>query len=186
MTDKRLFIAIPLPDDIKKELHRVQSMLKPISEGIKWTNQDLMHVTLKFLGETPSWILEDVKNEFKRIVESTEKFEMQLSVLGQFPKEGDPRIMIAGLQKSPQIVYKLCDELNTGYLALGFDDTGKKFHPHITIGRIKHKYHEDLLSSYYDIAIEPMVFKVEKIVLFESCYPHGKLDYVPLEEITLI
>ena len=185
MTDKRTFIAIPLPAEIKEHLKRVQTLLEPVSEGIKWTDPELLHITLKFLGDTPDWLLDKVRDEFKRIVLNVEPFKLQLSELGQFPKEGDPRILWAGLQRSPGVVYRLSDELNTGYLGMGFDDTGKRFSPHITLGRIKHKIHEDFLTSYYDIKLEPEIFQIDKIIWYESCYRQGKLTYLPLEEYNL-
>jgi 2'-5' RNA ligase len=185
MTDKRTFIAIPLPDEIKTYLARVKDLLEPVSDGVKWVDPVNMHITLKFLGDTPEWLLDDVKNEFFRIASDVRPFHMQLKHLGQFPREGDPRILWAGLQKVPPVVYRLSDEFNTGFLALGFDDTGKRFKPHITLGRVKQKLHEDLVPSFYDIEMEPIVFDVKKLVWFESTHRHGHLKYVPLEEYSL-
>ena len=185
MAEKRTFIAIPLPDDIKTYLKRVHDLLEPISEGIKWVDPVNMHITLKFLGETPEWMLEDVKNEFIRIASNVEPFQMTLKHLGQFPKEGDPRILWAGLQKVPPVVYALSDEFNAGYMAKGFDDSGKKFKPHITLGRVKHRLNEDFIPSFYDIELEPLVFDVKKLVWYESTHRHKELKYVPLEEYSL-
>ena len=185
MTEKRTFIAIPLPDNVKLHLKRVQDLLEPLSDGVKWVDHYNMHITLKFLGETPEWMLEDVKNEFFRIASDVRPFKMTLSRLGQFPREGDPRILWAGVQKVPPVVYRLSDEFNTGFMALGFDDSGKKFKPHITLGRVKHKIHEDFIPSFYDIELEPLVFDVKQLVWYESTHRHGELKYVPLEEYTL-
>ncbi len=185
MADLRTFIAIALPDPIKEQLEKVQSLLEPVSDGIKWMDPDLLHITLKFLGDTPDWMLENVRNEFKRIVSDIKPFQLQLNGLGQFPKEGEPRILWAGMQKTPPIVYKLSDELNTAFFAMGFDDTGKRFSPHITLGRVKHKLHEDLITSFYDVILEETIFTVEKIIWYESSHRHGKLEYLPLEEFKL-
>lgn len=185
MSEKRTFIAIPLPKEIKTYLGRVKTLLDPISDGVKWVDPSLMHITLKFLGSTPDWMLEDVKKEFIRIASDVSAFDIQLKKLGQFPKEGEPRVLWAGLQKIPPVVYRLSDEFNTGYLALGFDDTGKRFSPHITLGRVKHKIHENLISSFYDIELEPLSFKVDRLVWFESTHRQGKLKYVLLEECSL-
>ena len=185
MSEIRTFIAIPLPEKVKKELGRVKELLDPFSDGVKWTDEDNLHITMKFLGETPDWMMEDVKKEFKRICSGIDSFEIQLQQLGQFPKEGDPRILWAGLQKIPPVVYGLSDEFNAGYMALGFDDSGKKFAPHITLARVKRRIHEDLIPSFYDIQIESLVFKIDKIVLYESTHKRGALKYVPIEEYSL-
>ncbi|MFA6618244.1 MAG: RNA 2',3'-cyclic phosphodiesterase [Candidatus Neomarinimicrobiota bacterium] len=185
MSEKRIFIAIPLPEKVKEELGRVRELLDPLSEGIKWTDIENLHITLKFLGETPEWVMDDVRQEFKRICSGLKSFQLQLSDLTQFPKTGDPRILLAGLQKVPALVYKLSDELNTGFLSMGYDDTGKKFLPHITLGRVKQKIHEDFLPAFYDIPLEDIVFTVDKIVLYESKYQRD-LKYLTIEECKLL
>ena len=185
MADKRTFIAIPLTEDVIGHLERVSTLLEPVSDGVKWVDPSLMHITLKFLGDTPEWMLEDVKQEFLRVMTGVAPFELQLKQLGQFPKEGDPRVFWAGLQKIPSIVYRLSDELNTGFISLGFDDTGKRFAPHITLGRAKQKLNDDLIPKFYDIELEPLVFPVDRIIWYESCYQHGKLTYIPLETFVL-
>lgn len=185
MTDKRTFIAIPLPTEMKNYLKRVPDLLEPVSDGVKWVDPSLMHITLKFLGDTPERMLEDVRKEFIRVASEVEAFDLQLKTLGQFPKTGDPRVLWAGLQKIPPVVYRLSDEFNTAYMALGFDDTGKRFSPHITLGRVKHKLHEDLIPSYYDIELEPRTFTVDRLIWFESTHRQGSLKYVPLEEYCL-
>ncbi len=186
MAEKRTFIAITLPDAVKKQLAKVQALLGPVSEGIKWVDPELMHITLKFLGDTPEWLMDNVGGEFKRIVSNIQPFQLQLNKLGQFPKEGEPRVLWAGIQKNPPIVYKLSDEFNTAFFAMGFDDTGKRFSPHITLGKVKHKLHEDLISSYYDINLDEDIFNVNKIIWYESLHRHGKLEYLPLEELDLV
>ncbi len=185
MSDKRLFIALPLPKDIKEKLAGVQQLLEPISEGVKWVEEDNLHITLKFLGETPERMMDEVIDEFDRICENIEPFELQIKDLGQFPKDGDPKILWAGLQKVPPVVYRLSDEFNTGYLSMGFDNSGKKFAPHISLARTKSKLHEELIPSYYDIQLEASVFKVDKIVLYESTHKRGALKYTPVKEYLL-
>jgi RNA 2',3'-cyclic 3'-phosphodiesterase len=186
MADKRTFIAIALPDAVKEQLSKVQTLLEPVSEGIRWVDPELMHITLKFLGDTPEWLLENIGTEIKRIVANIQAFQLQLSKLGQFPKEGEPRILWAGLQKNPPIVYKLSDEFNTAFFAMGFDDTGKRFSPHITLGKVKQKLNEELIASYHDISLEEDEFTVNKIIWYESLHRHGKLEYLPLEEFDLV
>lgn len=180
MSDKTTFIAIPLPEEVKKQLGRVKELLNPLSEGIKWTDIENLHITLKFLGETPEWIVDDAKKEFKRICDGVEPFQIQLNALGQFPHDGDPRVLWASLQKVPPVVYKLSDEFNTGFLSMGFDNSGKKFSPHITLGRVKYKFNEDVIPAFYDIQLEQIIFNVDKIVLFETTHHKGAQKYAPL------
>ena len=52
----RLFIAIELADDIQRALGRVQQTLqRQLPERlVRWTRPDGIHLTLKFLGDTPA------------------------------------------------------------------------------------------------------------------------------------
>ncbi|MBN2781030.1 MAG: RNA 2',3'-cyclic phosphodiesterase, partial [Candidatus Marinimicrobia bacterium] len=109
MADKRTFIGIPLPGEIKEQLRVVQEVLEPVSDGVKWVDPDLLHITLKFLGETPERMLEAMREEFFRTVSGVEAFQLQIKQLGQFPKEGEPRVLWAGVQRIPGRLYKLSD-----------------------------------------------------------------------------
>ncbi|MDZ7797219.1 MAG: RNA 2',3'-cyclic phosphodiesterase [Candidatus Marinimicrobia bacterium] len=90
MKNKRTFIAIPLPPHIRDILQGVQKILDPVSQGIKWVDPELMHITLKFLGSTPERLLEDVRKEFLEITAPVSPFRLQLSSLGHFPRKADP------------------------------------------------------------------------------------------------
>ena len=58
----RLFIAIELTTDVRQAIGRVQDDLKRRlpPKVVRWTNPDGIHLTLKFLGDTPPDNLGDV------------------------------------------------------------------------------------------------------------------------------
>ena len=49
----RLFIAIEIPDEIKKEMVKVQEQLRKANIDASWPRAEGMHLTLKYLGEVP-------------------------------------------------------------------------------------------------------------------------------------
>ena len=52
----RCFLAIELPDDVKRHLARVQAALcdpPDDVETVTWVRRENWHVTLKFLGDVP-------------------------------------------------------------------------------------------------------------------------------------
>jgi len=57
----RLFVAIEVPEAIRKEIQRLQSRLQSLASGgpIKWTPQEQLHLTLRFLGAVQRGHLED-------------------------------------------------------------------------------------------------------------------------------
>src|SRR5206468_4058184 len=49
----RAFIAIELPDEIRQKLAAVQRDLKTVTNSARWVAPESIHLTLRFIGETP-------------------------------------------------------------------------------------------------------------------------------------
>ena len=49
----RVFIAIEVPAEIQKELGAIQQDLKSVTNSARWVAPESIHLTLKFIGETP-------------------------------------------------------------------------------------------------------------------------------------
>ena len=61
----RVFIAIDVPNDIRKALGDVQRALRPLTGTARWVAPESIHITLRFLGEVPEKRLEDIDAELK-------------------------------------------------------------------------------------------------------------------------
>ena len=48
----RLFVGIPLSDEVVRELAAVVARLRPGAGNLRWTASESWHITLQFLGET--------------------------------------------------------------------------------------------------------------------------------------
>ena len=48
----RLFIAIPLPAGVARELSEVSKRLRSDQDGLRWASPESWHITLQFLGNT--------------------------------------------------------------------------------------------------------------------------------------
>ncbi len=186
MNSRRTFIAIPLPEQLRQSLDLVRQTLDPSSNAVTWVRPELMHITLKFLGDTPERIMHTVGEIFLSTCSKISSFKLKIKKdTGSFPKMGEPRVLWAGLQNIPGELYSLSDELNTAYVALGFDDSGKRFSPHISLARVKEKPHPSLIPAFLDYEFPEEEFWVKRIIWYESCHRKGKLCYLPLEECKL-
>jgi len=114
----RLFIAIDLPADIKEYLKSIPVPGRIVKD---------YHLTLKFLGEAQS---EPVITALSKI--KFEEFRITLSEMGVFPNEKRPRVVWVGVEPKDDVL-KLHKEIEN---VLGKD---KKFHPHITLSRVKER-----------------------------------------------
>ena len=46
----RVFVAIPLPKEVKDHLYGIQTSLRKEDAKIKWVSKKNLHITLKFIG----------------------------------------------------------------------------------------------------------------------------------------
>lgn len=143
----RLFIAISLSDEVKKELKRVQEKLKGELKIVKEP-----HLTLKFLGETSLDKLKGLeKVEFK-------PFELMLTEINFFPTAKKPRVVWVGV-KPEQPVIELQQQIEKN---IPFEKDFR-FKPHITIARVKHfKFKIDSLN------VASLKFVVNSFKLYKS------------------
>src|SRR5579863_5293221 len=92
----RLFVAIELPENIRLHLAKMQEALKPIFGG-KWTKPQQLHITLKFLGETPDAQLPELIDALSEVELDTEILLQTKGVLF-LPPHGPVRIVAAGFE----------------------------------------------------------------------------------------
>jgi len=126
----RLFIAVDLPDTIKKNLETMSFGIP----GARWVAPDQIHLTVRFIGDVDGALFHDIKNSLEEVIVSP--FDLQLKGVGHFPPRGTPRVIWVGLElsESLQILRK---KINTALLKIEVEPERRKFSPHITIARLK-------------------------------------------------
>lgn len=161
---ERLFIAIDLPDAIRKALQKSARLLD--LRGVRYSRLDQMHLTLRFLGNVP----EDQKGNLIRMLRNIHlpPFELATDTLGVFPKRGTPRILWAGLKES-DVLNELQRSIEAAAEKCGFEADNKPWHPHITLARLKGKNHltKEILEEA-SAQNETMKFSVYEFYLYRS------------------
>lgn len=127
----RLFISIPLPENVRKVLAEVQQDFPEIPA--KWVEEENLHLTLIFIGET------DKAGEINGALESIKYKPMNLetSILTLFPSEEKARLLAVNLTGEIGRLASLVEEIKKKLLEgkISFDE--KPFHSHITLARLK-------------------------------------------------
>ena len=82
----RLFIAIEIPDDIKKEMAEIQRRLKGAGVDASWIRPEGIHLTLKFMGEVPESRAPEIMNSLTNVAGGTGVFRIDVAGVGTFPK----------------------------------------------------------------------------------------------------
>ena len=126
----RLFIAIELPEETKREL----GSLRMDIPGARRVPADQIHLTLSFLGEVGEAALERLTGQLARITLS--EIEIHFSGTGCFPDRRRPRVLWIGLEPNPRL-NALAALVREAVLACGIPLEERPFSPHITLARIK-------------------------------------------------
>jgi len=169
----RTFVAVPVPEDIRS---RVAELGKEIAgEGIIPVKPQNMHLTLRFIGETPDEGLESIKKSLGSV--RFKPFSCNIRGVGVFPSESFVRVVWAGCG-SGGALEQLADGVIGSLRGYGGDE---KFSAHLTIARVKRKMDvRPFLQRHADE--EFGTFEVKEFHLVRSGLGPGGPEYTTLAE----
>jgi len=145
----RTFIAAKIaPTHGLRRLHKALSELGDRFQPVALAG---LHVTLKFLGDTPASQVPEICSLAKAIVERQAVMHVELSGLGAFPDERRPSVVWVGLDQAEPLS-QIADDLDRELGPLGFAPEGRAFQPHLTLLRVKSRPPEALLALLSDEA----------------------------------
>ncbi len=184
--DLRLFIALTLTDTIRSNLGQIIKLCVSMPDKIKWVEEHNLHLTLKFLGSTPSNMIQPICTAIANAMNNRTQFIYELQGLACFPNLVRPRVLFAGASQGMKELQIIANHLEDILLPLGFEKEKRDFKPHITLGRFKTNRGKPILSdqllkfigSHKNTTFGS--FTVENIILMKSTLtPDGPI-YTPL------
>lgn len=170
----RLFVAIPVPDDLR-------GLLLPISSGLRgarWVRPEGMHITLYFIGETDRDQARDLDAELADI--HIPAFELDCRRLGYFERGSRIRSVWAGVEPNETLTY-LHSKVETAAVRAGYPRETRKYKPHITLGRLKNGRDDDVgawIEAHDPLNAPP--FTVDRFILYRSHLAREGSMYEPL------
>ena len=176
----RVFIAINLPEKIKKRLADYQNNWLDLPA--KWTKTDNLHITLEFIGEVSDNEPLDIIKEAKELASKTESFEVNLNKIIYGP------LRPGSGQATPRMVWVTGDKIKE----LNLNPARNATHsvaggPHITLARIR-KWDWQRIEPEERPVIDEDInisFQVDSIEVMESVLKKGGPQYTILESISL-
>ena len=66
----RLFIALPLPEPVEKELGRLITLCRNKGGHVKWVASENIHLTARFLGDTDESTIPYIKEQINELYKS--------------------------------------------------------------------------------------------------------------------
>lgn len=122
----RTFIAIPIPEEVKDNILKLQKVLD--KNTFRLTKKEQLHITIAFLGEIKEEKIIQIKKELDKI--KFNKFTLKTKGFGFFPSDTKIRIVWIGLEENKEFL-KLQHDIRKIF------NFKEKLMPHITIARAK-------------------------------------------------
>ncbi len=165
----RLFIALPLGQEVERYLSSIIDELKPHGGSVKWVAPQNVHLTVRFLGDTEEQRVPKIKQLLDKVASEYPTVATTIDRLGAFPNLRRPRVIWAGIHDNVDRLEKLARQVELGVRKLRFEKETKGFKPHLTLARIrKPQGLEQLIAHLESFVLEPQVLTLDRLVLFKS------------------
>jgi RNA 2',3'-cyclic 3'-phosphodiesterase len=133
----RVFIAVPLPIELKAQLTALQGEFRPLPLEAAWVREAGFHLTLKFLGEVEASQMGPITSCMTSTAQRYHPFSVTLCRVGVFPHESSPRVLWVGIEDETGCLRQLQHTLETELAQIGYRPDDRPFAPHLTLARLK-------------------------------------------------
>ena len=167
----RLFIAIELPSNVRRTLtNHIDRLREAVPDArASWTREENLHLTLKFLGDTPLTRVEGLSHAVQQAANANGPFEMIIGSLGAFPSGGQPRTFWLGIEDPSGQLALLDRALEDECAQAGFASEQRPFRPHLTIARIRNPSGaRRLIEVHKEMSLDPQTVVVSHLALIRS------------------
>jgi 2'-5' RNA ligase len=188
MAKMRAFIAVETPPDVVGRATQLARQLSAAGADVTWVAADNLHWTVKFLGDVYPRELAEICQALGAAARTVPPFGMNVGGAGAFPNVARPRTLWLGAGDGGQGLVRLAEAVETEMTRIGFRREGRRFEPHLTIGRVRSGGPEqaalgELIAA--QAAFEGGAMEVDEVVLFSSeLRPQGPI-YEALERVEL-
>ncbi|MDQ0208177.1 RNA 2',3'-cyclic phosphodiesterase [Alkalicoccobacillus murimartini] len=162
--EAHFFIALPLPKQLKQEIHDQMNKQWDQGDFLKWVHMEDYHLTLAFLGSIQEEQRQTLANRIENLVITCPSFTLSISDPGTFGRMDQPRIYWLGLEENQEL-RKLQHDVHKIVKDCGLRVDTRPYHPHITIAR---KWNKQASFKHSDVSLKDKTFNVSELVLFKT------------------
>ncbi len=186
----RLFGAVDLDDDVRQALGDLQAQLRRRGlNGLRWVRPEGIHLTLKFLGETPRDKLDTIEEALTGSTAGIAPHELSLGRLGTFGSRNAPRVLWVDLAGDVETLQRLQEQVERALVPLGFPRDNRGFSAHLTLARVGPESARDaagpLAEAIGSVSASPTLFEVGEVSLMMSKLGPGGTVYTQLKAFPL-
>lgn len=128
----RIFVGLDIPHEIRSRIEKYMQSVRELAPDARWVRIESLHVTLKFIGESPEGRVRAIEEALSQIQDST--FQIEFKDIGFFPSPKSARVFWIGIHASdalPQLASAIDEKLEK----VGIEKEAKSYKPHLTLAR---------------------------------------------------
>ncbi|MFP4394117.1 MAG: RNA 2',3'-cyclic phosphodiesterase [Anaerolineales bacterium] len=188
----RTFIALPLSEEITRQLGEIQSVLsrRCPHRSVRWVEPERIHLTLFFLGDIVLALRPQVEEALGVVARNVAPFTFEAAGLGAFPRMSRPRVLWVGIEDPTRRLALLHQAVNDAMEAVGFERETRPFSPHLTLGRVRRGASRRDVQQVGEIVQETEVGRlgeapVSEMIFFRSILKSTGAEYIILKTFAL-
>lgn len=160
----RLFFALPLPDDVRRKL----AALRADVGKARWTPEEQLHLTLRFVGEVEPETASELISCVEREVPTWPAVRFALRGVGTFGGIPRARVVWAAIDP-PDAVRDVAASIERAVVSAGLEPETRPFRPHVTLARIT-RADTARLSAFVvkHASFETDAFGIDEVILYRS------------------
>lgn len=182
----RSFIAINLPDTVKREIGSITERLRPAGPPARWVPGSNFHLTLKFLDEISLEQVIPIRGAITMAVSGVQAFDLRLGGFGVFPNERKARGFWIGIEDGFETMKTLARDIDRAIAPLGFSREERAFSAHVTLARYREPAPVgELMKAASQMPYRSDAIRVGSVELMKSVLTPKGAEYSVLESVRL-
>ena len=126
----RLFVGLELPWELRR---RVAMLANAGIPGARWVPPENYHVTLRFIGEAPRYLAEEIDHALAAL--KAPAFTLTCAGIGTFAKGGRSQALWLGVERCEPLE-RLQGKIETALQRCGLEPERRRFSAHVTLARL--------------------------------------------------
>ena len=144
----RLFVAIEVPEPVRREVRRRVDGVRDRLPRARWVDLENVHLTLLFLGETAEADVPALAAKLREAFARCPPLELRLADGGTFPPGRPARVAWVGLEAPEELQTLQADVTRAAVESLGFEPEDRPYHPHVTLARCPDPWRRDAIDKF--------------------------------------
>jgi 2'-5' RNA ligase len=187
----RAFLAAEIPPGVHDWIAAAVRELRGAGARARWIQPDSIHLTIRFLGESPAALVDRQRGGLHEFGASQSPIDWRMGTVGAFPQRGAARVLWIGVH--PVIADRLAVfalALESIVSSLGWPSGKRPLSPHLTLARLKPgeaaaaRRALEAAAGRMDAGGAPG-FTMNHLVLFESILGGGSARYRKIDSFPL-